>query len=271
MFKPEISLSINSVESLGLKDGVYKYRLNPNYENALKEFKKQGINSVEIGVFVQYAWEFEKYSVTACEIAEKHGIKINSVHFSFGQHWQDLASVWEADRQEIIKWTGKMLAKLDAFNIRAYVFHPTPVSMYSPEQQKDRLNLVCDSADKIAEYAKGYVCIENMASGLMSTLGECLYFINHTKKAQMVADVNHFLSDNPAEALAALGNRVKTLHISDNDGVKERHWLPGEGKIDFAAVISALEKTGYEGRFNYEVLGKYTPYQVKENYQKLFK
>ena len=59
-----------------------------------------------------------------------------------------------------------------------------------------------------------------------------------------------------------------TTHISDHDYENERHWLPGEGKINWNALIGALEKIGYRGVFNYEVGESLSA--VKENYERLF-
>ena len=40
--------------------------------------------------------------------------------------------------------------------------------------------------------------------------------------------------------------------MSDYDRKNERHWLPGEGVIDWTELLSALVESGYEGPFIYE-------------------
>ena len=50
---------------------------------------------------------------------------------------------------------------------------------------------------------------------------------------QVCVDVNHFLQEKAEDGLKLLGNRVKTLHISDHDYEDEQHWMPEEGKIDW--------------------------------------
>ncbi len=49
-----------------------------------------------------------------------------------------------------------------------------------------------------------------------------------------------------------LGDRIFTLHLSDYDGVDEKHWVPGEGVIDWTAFMRALHEIGYTGPFNFE-------------------
>ena len=50
-----------------------------------------------------------------------------------------------------------------------------------------------------------------------------------------------------------LGSRIITTHFSDYDLKNERHWLPGEGIIDWIEIIEALESVGYEGPLLYEM------------------
>jgi sugar phosphate isomerase/epimerase len=62
------------------------------------------------------------------------------------------------------------------------------------------------------------------------------------------ADVNHInLSEDLPEALRRLGQRIVTTHLSDNDGEMERHWLPGEGIINWPELLSTLDAIGYSG------------------------
>lgn len=61
-------------------------------------------------------------------------------------------------------------------------------------------------------------------------------------------DVNHItLYEGAGEALRALGDCLETLHISDHDGVDERHWVPGKGIVDWADFVAGLDGIGYEG------------------------
>ena len=51
----------------------------------------------------------------------------------------------------------------------------------------------------------------------------------------------------------AIGSSIVTLHVSDYDFIDERHMLPGEGKVDWKAVIEHLERLDYNGPWMYEV------------------
>jgi len=51
----------------------------------------------------------------------------------------------------------------------------------------------------------------------------------------------------------AVGDKIITVHISDYDFVDERHWLPGEGKLDWQRMLKCFEKVGYQGVWLYEI------------------
>lgn len=54
------------------------------------------------------------------------------------------------------------------------------------------------------------------------------------------------------EMVRGLGNRLKALHIHDNDKLNDSHQIPFSMKIDFTAVVKALKEIGYDGYFTLE-------------------
>lgn len=71
----------------------------------------------------------------------------------------------------------------------------------------------------------------------------------------MTFDLNHAnLHEDPVEVAAQNAQLVRHIHVSDNQGHREQHMLPGMGVIDFKAVLSALYNNGYDGPCNLEVV-----------------
>ena len=60
------------------------------------------------------------------------------------------------------------------------------------------------------------------------------------------------LNTSPEEMITALGERIKALHIHDNDGIHDLHNIPFSGVIDFNKVVSALKAVNYSGYFTLE-------------------
>src|SRR5690606_26007096 len=54
---------------------------------------------------------------------------------------------------------------------------------------------------------------------------------------------------NPFMMLAAMGNRVVNVHISDfrEHDATARHLLPGDGDLPWSALIRAVAGSGYQG------------------------
>ncbi len=54
------------------------------------------------------------------------------------------------------------------------------------------------------------------------------------------------------EMIKALGNRLKALHIHDNDKLHDSHQPPFTMNIDFAPIVKALKEINYDGYFTLE-------------------
>lgn len=84
-----------------------------------------------------------------------------------------------------------------------------------------------------------------------------------TKRLGICFDVNHIMNRHkelPA-MIDALAPRINTFHISDYDGVDERHWMPGQGIIDWSAVMKSIRAIDHDTLLIFE-----TGYQLKNPY-----
>jgi sugar phosphate isomerase/epimerase len=71
-------------------------------------------------------------------------------------------------------------------------------------------------------------------------------------------DVGHaaVYGDEPAEAVARCAGRITGVHLEDIvGGVRGKHYhrIPGEGDLDFPAVLDALADAGYDGAVTLEL------------------
>ena len=64
---------------------------------------------------------------------------------------------------------------------------------------------------------------------------------------------------------------IGTIHASDYDRKDERHWLPGEGVIDWPDFLRRLQASGYKGVFMHEVRAgvNATPENVVKAYKEV--
>lgn len=65
--------------------------------------------------------------------------------------------------------------------------------------------------------------------------------MGHLTSVGVCLDVGHaHMSQSVAEAIATLGDRIGSVHVHDNHGLKDEHLWPGDGTIDWTATITAL-------------------------------
>jgi sugar phosphate isomerase/epimerase len=60
--------------------------------------------------------------------------------------------------------------------------------------------------------------------------------------------------------LPAYLNKISSLHIHDNHGEVDAHLIPGDGTIDFSALLSGLHSTGYNGYLGVECVQRVSDY-----------
>lgn len=65
----------------------------------------------------------------------------------------------------------------------------------------------------------------------------------------------HLAGVNQKKSIIKLGDRLKTLHINDNNNVnaKDEHLIPYYGTIDWDEIIIGLKKINYKNDFAYEL------------------
>ena len=68
-------------------------------------------------------------------------------------------------------------------------------------------------------------------------------------------DTGHALVNglNPASEARAAGDRLIATHLQDTDGVEDRHWVPGAGRINWEELTSTLREIDYPGLWTFEL------------------
>ena len=64
-------------------------------------------------------------------------------------------------------------------------------------------------------------------------------------------------SIRPYEVLEKYGDRLFALHLHDNDGSGDQHFLPGQGKVDWSRVGGLLLTAAYSGPYTLECMYPY--------------
>jgi len=143
-----------------------------------------------------------------------------------------------------------------AWNPKVYVLHGC-LEPVAPEERALRIARSICSLRELNEYARSQgttVALEDLPrSCLGNTSVETKAMAQAAGNVPVCFDVNHLLGEDHAAFLGRLGRDIVTTHLSDYDGIDERHWLPGKGIVPWRYVVDTLLDTGYRGPFLFEL------------------
>ena len=189
---------------------------------------------------------------TGLEKIRESGLYFNAVHISFGPNW-DISNRDEEKRLRVVDQIKEIIERCDKFNPHTYVIHGS-YGKIEDAMRQDRIRQLKRSLTEIRELTKAHISLETLTAwGLGNTSDEIISIVDDVDGIDVCVDVNHFLQEKCEDAIKKIAHRIRTVHISDHDYITEKHWMPGEGKIDWQATICALEDVNYLGSWTYEL------------------
>lgn len=247
-------MSNNKSDIKNWKLGISSAGINHLTLKKYEEMKEASIHAVELSYNFEKDEGFDIFKQK--EYADKADILLWSFHLPWHHELCNIAHLDKNMRRKAVDMDKEMIKKCSAVGIKFGVIHPSgePININdrpsAMENAKQSLYELSKTADK-----EGFViAVENLPR---TCLGNCSYEINQLLSAseslRICFDVNHLLLETHNEFVKNTKDKFVTLHISDYDFVNERHWLPGEGKIDWIELTSLLEGAGYNGAFIYEL------------------
>ena len=189
--------------------------------------------------------------------ARDAGVAIRSFHLPFyTDETVDPASLDADVRRRTAELQAHYVKVAASMGATVAVVHPG-LEPVADAERAERLARSKESMAALADVgaAEGVtVCVENLPrSCLGNRAAELAQIVAADPRLRVCFDTNHLMGEKHADFLALLGPLIATTHISDYDFTNERHWLPGEGSIDWRALADGLDAIGYADAFNYEL------------------
>ncbi len=188
-------------------------------------------------------------------LADEYGITLWSFHLPFAP-FEEIDISLPSLAENTVKYFCSLIEKASAIGIKTFVVHPSG----EPIADGDRpLRLECakKSLFTLAEYAKakgGTIAVEDLPRTCLGrNSSDILALISAHPALRVCFDTNHLLGEDIGEFIKAVGDKIVTTHVSDYDFINERHWLPGEGQIDWLKLKNDLANVGYDGYWLYEL------------------
>jgi sugar phosphate isomerase/epimerase len=232
----------------------------PVSERLLSALASSPVHSIEVysGLFSKVRAEMDEVELRETLVAM--GSHAASVHAPFGGDL-DISSGYNDVRAAGLAAIRGAIDLAERFDAGLVVVHASaePVADEDRPQRLSRaisslqsLSGRCqESGIRIAIELLPRSCLGNTADELLEIVAAL-----DTETFGVCLDVNHLMgrySELPA-TVRQLAPHLLTLHLSDYDGVDEKHWMPGQGVIDWKAFLDALREIGYSGPFNYEAI-----------------
>ena len=245
---------------------------------------KEGVTELELSFSLK---DCESISAKkAVGLAQDCGLHVPSFHLPFSSPTVlELAAEDANIRRKTVALFCKLIKEYSGEGVKKFIIHPSsePVSTDS-EKRKKRLSDTRDALSSLAEVAAlhgSVIAVENLPrTCLGSIVDELEYLISGSTKLGVCFDTNHLLTDTNEELIRRLGHRIIAVHVSDYDRINERHWLPGEGDVDWHSLYHSLIASGFSGVWLYEIANNkktilrerdITPADLYNNAQQIFK
>lgn len=187
--------------------------------------------------------------------SEKYGVVLYSFHLPFWPFNQiDISNPDIAKKS--VEYLKGYIDKGTKIGIDKYIIHPSGEPM-AEEEREVRMETAKASLSELADFAKergAVICVENLPRTCLGRDSkDIVELLSANPELVACFDTNHLLSEDPVKFIRAVGEKIVSLHVSDYDFKNERHWLPGEGLLDWNSIISELGKINYSGVWLYEI------------------
>ena len=222
-------------------------------EDLFKKYQQSGITAVEISP-KDDGYDAVNYKEIKL-LAERYNIKLWSFHLPFWPFSEiDISNISICKKS--IKYFEELIKKGLDIGIGKFIIHPSGEPIEDNERP-ERIKCAKESLAELAEMAKrnnAVIAVEDLPrTCLGKNSDEIAELISAHDELMVCFDANHLLNENPADFIHKVGNRIVTTHISDCDLINERHWLPGEGKLDWQSILQAFKDVNYNGVWLYEI------------------
>ena len=272
-WKPGVGIRILDNDGGFSPEGFGKYKENgiPYAELSLRHNELENMNF------------YEKPEILN-NLANSSGVEFWSFHIPFGNEINP-AILNEKESKEAMAIMEKGIRAAAKIGIQTMVIHPS-AEPNKPEERREKMKKSIENMKILSDLCRSLGAVLAVEDLPRTCLGNCsdeiIEFLDAIPSLMLCYDTNHLTVQKNSDFLNALiehglHGRIRTIHVSDYDGIDEKHRLPFDGVNDWKDILSKLEMLDYNGVFMYEVdkaWDRDKPYTVKDvaqNFEKMMK
>lgn len=204
--------------------------------------KNNGFESVMI---FWYQDAYDNPPQVAAAKAQEIGLRIENCHIPF---W-GAEDLWSPEGGDVEKMILRCLDEISHYETEKVVLH---VSAWLKETRLTEVGL--ERIKRILNKAEGLgleVAIENICEAHVL---DYIFERIQSPALKFCYDNGHeMIFSKDEDLLMKYADRVIALHLTDNDGQEDQHYLPFDGVFDWTKLMEKLEKIHYDGPLAFEV------------------
>ena len=276
-------MSKEKVKRLGISN--YFFTKEEFSAKHLQTASDAGFNFVEFwGVMPHYDCHDFSRTATIKKQLREHKVKVHSIHTTSGLPYDganvSIFAFEECQRKAAVEEIKKNICTLALLDGEIAVIHPGGAA--EPSERARRLQKSKDSIKELLEYSASMgtkIAIENtlVDNAICRQAEELREYVDSFRSNDIgiCFDTSHAnLTQDIFTAEKICGDKIIHLHISDNYGEKDNHFVPYEGQIDWIQFRDILKDVGYSGVYMFEIRPNPdeagTLKKVSDIYDKLF-
>lgn len=216
-----------------------------------REFADNGITHIELSQKSYDDLDFPNLR----KFSQEYGVNLWSLHLPFD--WEiEISSLNPSVRTHTMELFSELIKRGSEVGIRNYIVHPSGEPIADTDRRECMLRAQ-ESLTRLADISAScgsVICVEDLPRTCLGhSIAEMQTLLSCDDRLRFCFDTNHIVQESPEDIIAALADKLVTIHVSDFDGIDECHWLPGEGCIAWDSLLAALDAAAYTGVFLYEI------------------
>ena len=235
----------------GIQSGAYaaEERYEKMRADGFEAVDYQELCDTETPLFTSGIAEFERILKNERRLAEAAGVGISQTHGPWRWPVYDSTPEERAERMEKMKLS---LCGTALLGCRYMAIHPIMPFGHSMEDYSKTAEFMSMNHEFFSELIKEaercgvVICFENMPMTRLpiaspKTTSDFIRSFSSTH-FKMCFDTGHGIihGEKPGDTIRRDADIIKILHVHDNDGKNDFHWLPYNGVIDWADFTDSL-------------------------------
>jgi len=250
---------------IGLSTGCF-YRTP--LADCLETIRESGFSMVEVVFSPEHLDYRNRQAVQeAALLIDRLGMEAYSFHAPFGPDI-DISSLELARREYALDEILRAVEAAALLGVHYFVIHPGPENADIPSRDERLLRIenVCAVLDRVAlrcaELDIECVLENKLPHLLFGQSADLLWILTSLKGNRVGAclDTGHaHLAGDLYSLVSKMGPYLRLLHVHDNKGHTDDHLPPGDGRIDWTALMKELNALHFHGALILELAGGEAP------------